>query len=122
MADYTVNPLENFYLDGRAIAIDLSNVAFMETSVKRPHMTVLFRPDGYIQVDLDTVIAEARIWMEHSGMTETRFTLEPWGPRSKLVKGPLEWLGLHLRDTFCRGQKQDRPLHVELHTKPRYKL
>jgi hypothetical protein len=122
MTEYVVD-LPNLYIDGRAIAVDLSNVSLPkdpkeETSVKHPHMTVLFRREGYSQADLNKVLAEAREWMKFHNADTAYFTLEPWGPRSKLVKGPLEWFGQHLRDVFG---PQDRPLHVELYSNPKYK-
>ena len=118
----------NIYIEGRAIVLDLSKspiVIAENPTVKKPHMTILFKPSGFAPGELDRVRASAKEWMKwnltpdiDTGKYRVDFRLEKWGPRSMLVKGQLEAMGQHLRDMY--GPDQDRPLHVELFKDPKY--
>ena len=105
------------YLEGRAIAIDLSSCEAIRkaATVKRPHMTLVFSEQGYSERDLQRAQAIVNEWMSYRHYETIEFILVPWGPRSRLVKGMLEQLGLHVRDMM--GPYQNRPLHVEMHPK-----
>lgn len=106
------------YIEGRAIAVDLSSCEAVRkvATVPRPHMTLLFREQGWGERDLSEAQAIVDEWLAYHKYETVSFLLVPWGPRSRLVKGMLEQLGLHVRDIM--GPYQTRPLHVELHSRP----
>lgn len=107
-------------IEGRAIVVDLSDCEGIRSiaTVKKPHMTIVFSEKGYTEAELALARNLAGNWTRDCCANTNgvvTFKLMPWGPRSKLVKGPLEYMGQYIRDSF--GQVQTRPLHVELRSR-----
>ena len=122
--EYSVT-LPGLYIEGkegRAIAVDLTKVANLPSTVPFPHMTVLYRQTPFSKEEYQAIVKEAERWIKdyNHGMSTVYFMLEPWGPRSKLIKGDLETFGQHLRDMFSLEGPQDRPLHVQLSQTPKF--
>ncbi|MDR3540324.1 MAG: hypothetical protein P4L69_05075 [Desulfosporosinus sp.] len=113
----------NLYLEdnNKSIAVDLSNVIGLVTDFAKPHMTVLSRTnEPFTQEDLVKVILEATKWLEERKTNVLSFTLKSWGPKAKLVKGPLQGFGLHLKQFFDPVAEEYRPLIIQVTQKPVY--
>lgn len=122
----TVRPI------GRAIAIDLSeslgNLPICH--VRQPHMTLLFRSDGYsveeavvVQQFIDEYLQStpAMERVEEGGRPQVEFTLEHWGEQSDLIHGELEDLAAAVFDKFQNWHQGGtyRPPHVQLRRRER---
>lgn len=51
----------NFYLEGRAIAIDMFGVLGLPTQVRDPHVTLFFRSAGFGQTEVAAVRTKVRV-------------------------------------------------------------
>jgi hypothetical protein len=92
----------------RAFTVDLSSTnPPLQTTVKRPHMTLLFSRIGYPDGTLQRLEALA------SQKGTVSFTLEQWGKRSDLVKGELYDFFQEVKKEFPK-LISDRKPHVQI--------
>lgn len=117
--EYQLEKLQ-FYVEGRAIVIDLRGVHNLPYEVARPHVTLFYRPLGFNEADVVSVAVKAHVILGHGHghIAPIKFTLEPYGPRSDYVRGELATVCSALRREFPAdwNSGQARPLHVELRT------
>jgi hypothetical protein len=107
----TFKVVPRLYIEGRAIAVDLSGTTpLLPSYLPRLHMSVLWRGTGYTSGELAAVQLEATQWTNAT----VEFTIKPWGSRSWLIEGDLQMMGEALRTKFGKWNESDRPMHVEL--------
>lgn len=106
-----------FYKDGRALAIDLSNLKMLGGAKIQKHTTVLFDPAGMADIYLESAQKEYQKWFaERTNTGPVTFYITFWaGKKSDLIVGELKELVEHIRRFFPdKVPKERTPIHVEL--------
>lgn len=101
---------------GRSLAIDLQDTNISDCQVSDPHVTIFFRKSPLWTQEEFNLVEERR--KAYLGLKTTiPFTVQGWGPNSKLILGDeFHEYASALMNTF-EEWKQDRALHVTMKTR-----
>lgn len=101
----------------RTIAIDMETT-FPNTNVVSPHVTVAFCHRGFERADelMEMLKKRSQNYLGvHHPDGKIPFSLLQWGPKSDLIRGPLQQYWTHLRlDIGSWGDENNRQCHIAL--------
>lgn len=103
------------YIRGQAIAIDLRDAGVDDCQVSDLHAVIFFRrKKRWTPEELKQVNARRETYFAENNLNKILFTVQGWGPNSKLIIGPeFQDYAQFLMNTF-KDWRQDRPLHITL--------
>mmetsp|Transcript_28724 Transcript_28724/g.40063 ORF Transcript_28724/g.40063 Transcript_28724/m.40063 type:complete len:159 (+) Transcript_28724:52-528(+) len=109
----------NVTRDGKAIVVDLSDVAnlpYDPTCVSMPHNTILYRDSGYSRSELQLVREARDHYFKENQLNKLEFSLATWKkwPDSDLVSGSLKDMWDFIQEEFKEINKNERSCHVQM--------
>lgn len=107
------------FIENGRVYVDLSVCEAVKkaATIEKPKMELLSKKGKtYTEADVARAKSIIDVWTKVHGYGlggAVPFILAPWGGDLKIVRGPLERLGTHIRDTI--GPHHHFPLYIELH-------